>query len=199
MTKQGGEETTTINKPNGRKTENIYQRVQNGISSELHRQFDAAKEQDWWTFSKMWVVVSVYLIIFSGAILTAGQIISLISSQDLPVLISLASMLVTLGPYLLPLFIIAFLAAILAGVSVATGKKEVWIFENKRQRYIVHIGKLIVAITLLIGYQQYILSEAGGGLFKFVVVMLLITGLLLLPFSLILWGAFGIYRERSGS
>lgn len=179
-------------------TADLFDRIREAAATEFNNQYTRAKRQDWWTISKMWMVFSVSLILSAGVGLTINYVISLISNMNVPLLISLASLVAGFGgPSLFYIVGIAFLAAIGGAVSIATGNEEFLKLESKRQRYVVHTGKLIVASILLVGYYQFLFRDAGGGILEFLVVILALTGLLLLPFGLILWGALGIKRERS--
>lgn len=181
----------------GHTGEGFFTRIHNRVASEFDEQLERVKNQDWWLVSKMWMAFSVVLMGISVVFLALNGLISLAQGVDPALLVSSVSLIAgVFGSFLFYLAAASFLAAIGFGVSIATGKDELLILDDKRNRYVAHSGKLVAAVILFVAYYQYIFKDPYLNFFEFVVAIFAITGMLLLPFGLILWGVTGLLRER---
>lgn len=174
----------------------VFRNLRDFSASHFNSQWKRLKNQDWWTFSKIWVAVSIIFIFISGIIILGLFIVDIVSQTRVTVLVSIVSILLALANSTVFYIVIGtFLASIAAGVAVTTGEEEVIVLEDQRSRYFVHALKIAVGITLLSGTYMFILGGIYSGIFQFIALILGITGFLLLPVGMMMWGVTGMVIE----
>ena len=152
MKGQGGEKKATLEQQETPPT--IYDRFERGVSQALLSRWEKAKNLNWWTFSKVWVVISVTLISMAATLWGLSHLVSMLSKLDTPTLVSVSSALLGLSPWVLPIFLTAVLGVSIGVVSIVTSDSPILIIEKKGLRYLVHSAKLIIAGFLLVTYYK---------------------------------------------
>lgn len=182
----------------GEPTGDVLKRSRASAAEKFNRQYRRARRQDWWTFSKMMVVFSMGLVFVAALLLLVGSVVTSIGNVDIPLAVSVASLVLGLtGPTVFYLVAASALAGLAGAVSIATGNEEIIKMESRRNRYIVHVLKLIFAIVILFGFYQ---AAGGGSLIgfaEFLVILFGATGLLVLSAGLLLWGSIGLWKEHN--
>lgn len=165
---------------------------------EFDHQLERVKTQDWWTFSKIWLVVSLVLIILSSILSSFVLVEDALRGADTSLLISIVSLIVGLASssLLFYVFAVSFMAALAFVVSIATGSDEVLRIKNQSYRYVAHSAKIIAGSFILVGIYWFFLKDMYGGVIEFVAVILGVTGIFLLPLGLIFWGVAGFLKEE---
>lgn len=144
----------------------------------------------------MVVVFSVGLLFFSGLALCVMIVWSFVTNMDMRILLPIAAIALQFGQIIFFVFGAILLGAIAGGISIIHGGTPVIGVQNIYLRYIIHIGKIVTASTLIIGYYAFFFKDMYSSPIEFIIIITAITGLLLLPVGLILWGAVGIQIER---